>query len=76
MNITVTAIDEMDFDDLLQMVWGGAQDTLSVIIHEGKGEELVSHLTEIKDSWDKVELNDYLTFEDDAIFEALEIEVE
>lgn len=69
---------EMDFNDLMNNCWGGAIDTLNTINEWNKENELISHLEEIFGSYfDNVptmtEVNDYLWFEDEAIFEALGI---
>ena len=69
---------EMDFNDLMNNCWSGAIDTLNTINEWNKENELISHLEEIFGSYfDNVptmtEVNDYLWFEDEAIFEALGI---
>ena len=65
----------MDFNDLMDNCWSGAIDTLRTIEENDKGEELMAHLEE---QWlDEVptmtEINDYLWFEDEFIFQCLEI---
>lgn len=69
---------DMDFNDLMNNCWSGAIDTLKTIEEHNKEEELMAHLEEIFESYfDNVptmtEVNDYLWFEDEAIFEALGI---
>lgn len=69
---------DMDFNDLMNNCWSGAIDTLKTIEEHDKEEELMTHLEEIFESYfDNVptmtEINDYLWFEDEAIFEALGI---
>ncbi len=69
---------EMDFNDLMNNCWGGAIDTLNTINEWNKENELMNHLKDVFDSYfDNIptmtEVNDYLWFEDEAIFEALGI---
>ena len=69
---------DMDFNDLMNNCWSGAIDTLKTIEEHGKEDELMAHLEEIFESYfDNVptmtEVNDYLRFEDEAIFECLGI---
>lgn len=69
---------DMDFNDLMENCWSGAVDTLKTIEEHDKEEELMAHLEEIFESYfDNVstmtKVNDYLWFEDEAIFEALGI---
>lgn len=69
---------DMDFNDLMNNCWGGAIDTLKTIEEHDKENELISHLEEIFGSYfDNVptmtEVNDYLWFEWETIFEALGI---
>lgn len=59
----------------MENCWSGAIDTLKTIEEHDKGDELMAHLEE---QWlDEVpkitEVNDYLWFEDEAIFDALGI---
>ena len=66
---------EMNFEDLKRNCWSGAIATLSTIEEEGKEEELMNHLEDIfYDSTPTMtELNDYLWFEDESIYDALGI---
>lgn len=69
---------DMDFNDLMDNCWSGAIDTLKTIEEHDKEEELMAHLEEIFESYfDNVptmtEINDYLRFEWEAIFECLGI---
>lgn len=69
---------DMDFNNLMNNCWSGAVDTLRTIKENDKEIELMAHLEEIFESYfDNVptmtEVNDYLWFEDEAIFEALGI---
>lgn len=66
---------DMDFNDLMENCWSGALDTLKTIEEHNKEDELMGHLEEMY--YDEIptmtEVNDYLWFEDEAIFEALGI---
>ena len=69
---------EMDFNDLMNNCWSGAIDTLNTINEWNKENELMNHLKDVFDFYfDNIptmtEVNDYLWFEDEAIFEALGI---
>ena len=65
----------MDFEDLKNNCWSGAINTLQRVEDEGKEEELMNHLEDI--FYDNIptmtELNDYLWFEDEGIFESIGI---
>ena len=70
--------NDMDFNDLMNNCWSGAVNTLKTIEENGKEDELMAHLEEIFNSYfnnipTMTEVNDYLWFEDEAIFEALGI---
>lgn len=66
---------ELNFEDLKNNCWSGAITTLTKIEEEGKEEELMNHLEDIfYDSTPTMtELNDYLWFEDEGIFESIGI---
>ena len=66
---------DLDFNNLMDNCWSGAIDTLKTVEEHDKEDELMAHLEE---QWlDEVptmtEINDYLWFEDETIFEALGI---
>lgn len=67
---------EIDFEDLKDMCWSGAVDTLEEIENAEKEEELMELLECTFE--DKIptetELNDFLWFKDDFIFEQLSID--
>ena len=66
----------MDFDDIYQNSWSGAVDTLNTISNEGKEDDLMELLDELyPDGVDETELNDFLAFEDDYIFQNLDIDL-
>lgn len=61
-----------DFEELENLVWSGAVDTLETIKENNKEEELISILSEFE--WESdTALNDYLWFDTDNIFEMLDI---
>lgn len=72
MYITVTTEIEMNFTDLLARCWSGAIDTLEYIKEHGKEEELL-YLIEELDLHDMTEINDFLWFDDEYIYESLGI---
>lgn len=67
---------EIDFEDLKDMCWSGAVDTLEEIENAEKEEELIELLESTFE--DKIptetEINDFLWFKDDFIFEQLSID--
>ena len=71
-------IREYDFDDLYENSWSGAIDTLDTIIKNNMENELMEHLEEIFDNQipTETEVNDYLWFESDYIYECLGIDLE
>ena len=69
---------DMDFGDLMENCWSGAIDTLKTIEEHDKEKELMEHLESImgEDVGNIptiTEVNDYLLFDSDFIFEALGI---
>ena len=71
-------IREYDFNDLYENSWSGAINTLDTIIKNDMENELMEHLEEIFDNQipTETEVNDYLWFESDYIYECLGIDVE
>lgn len=67
---------EISFEDLKNLCWSGALDTLETIEEEEKEEELMNYLEGI--FFDEIptdtEINDFLWFESTMIFKNLEIE--
>lgn len=67
---------DYDFNDLMKACWGGAVDTLKTIEENNMENELINYLFfyilegEIPTM---TELNDFLWFEDEYVFEALGI---
>lgn len=65
---------EVDFYDIREGAWGGATFTLDTIEDHGKEQEFMDLLDELyPDGADETELNDFIAFEDDYIFESLGI---
>lgn len=76
MYINVTTSNDMDFDDIYQNSWSEAVDTLNTISNEGKEDDLMELLDELyPDGVDETELNNFLAFEDDYIFQNLDIDL-
>lgn len=73
--------EEFDFNDLMNRCWSGAINTLETIEENDKQEELMQFLVDyVGASEDDIptltEINDLLWFEDEWIFEMLDIETE
>lgn len=66
---------DMDFNDLMNNCWSGAIDTLRTIEEHDKEDELMAHLEEqwFDEAPTMTEINDYLWFDDEFIFECLGI---
>ena len=71
-------VREYNFNDLYENSWSGAIDTLDTIIKNDMENELMEHLEEIFDINipTATEVNDYLWFESNYIYESLGINVE
>ena len=66
---------ECDFYSLKRELWSGAVDTVQTIIEKEKTEELMQLLEEIVyEPTDIMKINDFLWFDTEFIYEALEIE--
>ena len=67
--------NDMDFNDLMDNCWSGAIDTLNRINELNKENELMAHLEEqwLDETPTMTEVNDYLWFEDEFIFQCLGI---
>ncbi len=72
---TITIKEDFSFYKLKDRVWSGAVDTMQRIADEHKEEELISLLNEVfcEQQPDITEINDYLWFESDDIYEYLGI---
>lgn len=66
---------EIDFKDLKDICWSGAIDTLEEIENVGKEEELIELLeSTFEDKTPtETEINDFLWFDDEYIYEQLDI---
>ena len=71
----LTIKQEIDFNDLKDMVWSGAVDTIQRVEDEQKQDSLMNLLNEVffEEQPDMTEVNDYLWFESDSIYEYLDI---
>lgn len=71
----LTIKKEIDFNDLKNMVWSGAVDTMQRIEDEQKQDSLMALLNEVffEEQPDITDVNDYLWFESDDIYEYLGI---
>ena len=69
---------ECGFNELQEMCWSGAVDTLNTISKHDKEDEFMKYLEEVfsDDIPTEEEVNDFIWFEYDAIFEALDINLE
>ena len=73
---TITVKTELDFSDLQHQCWSGAIDTLKTIEEHNKGDEFMSLLNELfadDDNCSLTTINDFLWFDDEYIFECLDI---
>ena len=73
--MTVTVREELDFNDLRNRVWNDAEWTLDRVVEANKEDELMDYLATIFDFEEPTmtELNDFLWFEWETIFEDLDI---
>ena len=75
MYIIVTTSHVLDFDNIQNNAWGNATNTLEEVQNHEKEDELMELLDELyPDGVDEVELNDFLSYEDDYIFQNLDID--
>ena len=75
MYIIVTTSHVLDFDNIQNNAWGNATNTLEEVKNHEKEDELMELLDELyPDGVDEVELNDFLSYEDDYIFQNLDID--
>lgn len=68
-----------NFSDLKNLCWSGALDTLKDIEKAEKEEEFIQYLEEVfafEDYITDTNINDFIWFESDTIYEALGMEVE
>ena len=69
---------EYDFEELYKDSWSGAINTLDTIMKNDMENELMEHLESVFSDQipTETEVNDYLWFESDYIYECLGIDVE
>ncbi len=69
-----------DFNELYNTSWSGAIDTLKTIEENEKEDELLDLINSILESYngglDRTQLNDYLWFDRDDIYESLGIDTD
>lgn len=71
----ILIIKDCDFYDLQKELWSGAIDTVNTVIENDKTTELMELLEEFfYEATDITTINDFLWFDSDYIFKALEIE--
>ena len=76
MYINVTTSHHMDFDDIQNNAWGNATNTLEEVQNHEKENDSMELLDIVyPDGVDEVELNDFLGYEDDCIFQNLDIDL-
>lgn len=74
MYINVTTSNDWDFDDIQNNACGNATNTLEEVQNHEKEDELMELLDELYPiGVDEVELNEFLSHEDDYIFQSLDI---
>lgn len=66
---------EYEFYDLVENCWSGALDTLNIIQDYEKNTDLMALLEELEFE-DMTDLNDFLWFDRDYIFQCLDIQEE
>ena len=74
--VTIEVKRELDFDDLQEMVWGQAIDTLDTIYQKGKEDELMEFLASQFEGGEiptETQVNDILAYDWEYVFEALGI---
>lgn len=71
----VNVSKEMNFDDIKDMVWSGAINTINRVEEEQKEDELMEFINEVfyGETIDETRLNDFLWFDTDYIYENLDI---
>ena len=69
---------DCSFNELQETCWSGAVDTLNTISKHDKEDEFMQYLEEVfyDDIPTETEVNDFIWFEDDAILEALDSNLE
>ena len=73
--MVVNVSREMNFNDIKEMVWSGAINTINRVEEEQKQDELMELINEVfcGEIVDETKLNDFLWFDTDFIYESLGI---
>ena len=71
--MTIQVTSEFDFNDLMVQCWSGAVDTLNRIYDNNKEDAFMDLLNEIFEAPTMTDINDYLWFDADCIYESLGI---
>ena len=71
--MTIQVTSEFDFNDLMVQCWSGAVDTLNRIYDNNMEDAFMDLLNEIFETPTMTDINDYLWFESDHIYESLGI---
>ena len=71
--MTIQVTSELDFNDLMVQCWSGAVDTLNRIYDNNMEDAFMDLLNDSLETPTLTEVNDYLWFEADEIFEYLGI---
>ena len=71
--MTIQVTSELGFNDLMSQCWGGAVDTLNRISDNNMGDAFMELINEIFETPTMTDINDYLWFEADFIYESLGI---
>lgn len=76
----INVLNVYDFNELYNSSWSGAIDTLKTIEENEKEDELLSLINSVLEGYDggldRTQLNDYLWFDRDDIYESLGIDNE
>ena len=68
---------EVSFEELVRGSWSGAVDTLETVMEHGKEDELMDLMEEVfQETPTETEVNDFLWFDTEYIFDVLGIEEE
>lgn len=68
---------EVSFEELVRGSWSGAVDTLETVVENGKEDELMDLMEEVfQETPTETEVNDFLWFDTEYIFDVLGLEEE
>ena len=71
--MTIQVTSELDFNDLMSQCWSGAVDTLNRIYDNNMEDAFMDLLNEIFETPTMTDINDYLWFDADYIYDSLGI---